>query len=982
MKIKNISLKNILWANLLMLVLVFSFIFIKMPLVFAEDDYSDAIAVRIIPNPNHFSAQRWYQSQGFSGSPQFLIVDGYKAVRDGRTVYVSATNVVGQSLYTNIYLISYDQEADSQTVDIFGRILKNWKFNNNIPSDGHCFISKKSCYSNSDCPTGYVCGNDETGSLFSSQANKCVFKEDVPAEISNTPSCAIDSDCPSDLICDSLKAKIIRDVDRLEQIVVIKEKINSYYEQNNHYPILGAGTYLPNTALSTWPSWQNTFLNQIGLSGISDPVNKLGSCSDPDKKFDLNTCWNSIDNIFYSFSPPAFNNFRLPFASYSMAYVTNSNGSNYKLCATMETVLSGGINYNITDGVMSNNSCPMEQSSNVGQIGFTGSASNTPPYISDYSLAGESGKEFQGFIKAIDQENHPITWEVVGNNNINFSSWTPASSPELLSTNNPSQKTLKALKAGNPGAYNIKIRLTDSMGASSEQDLKIAISNPSGPQIIAGDVEHNLSYNPVFLNEIAIKTSNSLNSVKICSDSNLNSCLGGNQVYSIFPDNDCYSPTDFSPIGNNINVCLKDLSGGEYKLVMKGENMGATNLGVRYYFIQAVDSYNTTQNKEIKVDIRANDPIINFNNCLTITSLGDYYECEINLVNQIENATISIISNLPNGLFFGPQPPTIVGYLLQATNNDGYEIKVRATNQYGKFSEKSIILRTMSDCGTQLIQHAGGPWNSTGEIRNHQGFYKTVLVGNQCWLKDNINYGNQVLSSSTSLSDINVEKYCYENNPINCDIFGGLYNFSEALQIPSSCNNNVSLPACQTNQIIKGICPDGFRVPVDSDWYILEKYLKDSTAPCSPTRNSSSQGGGWECSSAGGKLKVGGESNFNSLFVGSFSPSSININNGFSLPINAFSNFWSSTNYDIDKAVSRHIKNENNWSSILRDFRRKNTSYSVRCIKDIPQCYDDSNCNYLGTDFSCGENHICSNSSIGGNNIGGGGGMIDSIESD
>ena len=93
---------------------------------------SDAIAVRVIPNPNHLSAQKWYKSQGFSGSPQSLIVDGYQAVRDGRTVYVSATNVVGNNIYTNIYLISYDQEADHQTVDIFGKILSNWKFNTNI----------------------------------------------------------------------------------------------------------------------------------------------------------------------------------------------------------------------------------------------------------------------------------------------------------------------------------------------------------------------------------------------------------------------------------------------------------------------------------------------------------------------------------------------------------------------------------------------------------------------------------------------------------------------------------------------------------------------------------------------------------------------------------------------------------------------------------------------------------------------------------
>ncbi|MEA1962683.1 MAG: hypothetical protein U9M94_00415, partial [Patescibacteria group bacterium] len=37
---------------------------------------SDVIAIRVIPNQEHYSALRWYKKQGFSGSPQSLIVDG------------------------------------------------------------------------------------------------------------------------------------------------------------------------------------------------------------------------------------------------------------------------------------------------------------------------------------------------------------------------------------------------------------------------------------------------------------------------------------------------------------------------------------------------------------------------------------------------------------------------------------------------------------------------------------------------------------------------------------------------------------------------------------------------------------------------------------------------------------------------------------------------------------------------------------------
>ncbi|MBA3047849.1 hypothetical protein KKC83_03220, partial [Patescibacteria group bacterium] len=77
---------------------------------------SDAIAIRVIPNTEHYSAARWYAEQGFSGSPQSLIVDGYEAVRDGRTVYVNAANIADNNLYVNIYLISYNQDPEQATI--------------------------------------------------------------------------------------------------------------------------------------------------------------------------------------------------------------------------------------------------------------------------------------------------------------------------------------------------------------------------------------------------------------------------------------------------------------------------------------------------------------------------------------------------------------------------------------------------------------------------------------------------------------------------------------------------------------------------------------------------------------------------------------------------------------------------------------------------------------------------------------------------
>ena len=132
MKIKNITKRFVVHVFLMVLpfisVCLFSFDFVNKSIA----QSSDAIAIRVIPNPEHISALRWYKKQGFAGSPQAISVDGYEGVRDGRTVYVNVGNVSGGELYTNIYLISYNQQAANETLDVFSQILAHWKFNTNV----------------------------------------------------------------------------------------------------------------------------------------------------------------------------------------------------------------------------------------------------------------------------------------------------------------------------------------------------------------------------------------------------------------------------------------------------------------------------------------------------------------------------------------------------------------------------------------------------------------------------------------------------------------------------------------------------------------------------------------------------------------------------------------------------------------------------------------------------------------------------------
>ncbi|MFH1662203.1 MAG: LamG domain-containing protein [Candidatus Falkowbacteria bacterium] len=146
------------------ILLLINLLFLIAVPVFAQSS-PDAIAIRVIPNPNNYSALRWYSEQGFSGSPQSIIVDGYEAVRDGRTIYVNAANLdAGGALFTNIYLISYNQEAEQETVNIVNQIANHWHFNSNISDLGNCVTQ----ITEDDCEGAFGCWHFENDATDSS----------------------------------------------------------------------------------------------------------------------------------------------------------------------------------------------------------------------------------------------------------------------------------------------------------------------------------------------------------------------------------------------------------------------------------------------------------------------------------------------------------------------------------------------------------------------------------------------------------------------------------------------------------------------------------------------------------------------------------------------------------------------------------------------------------------------------------------------
>ena len=63
--------------------------------------------------------------------------------------------------------------------------------------------------------------------------------------------------------------------------------------------------------------------------------------------------------------------------------------------------------------------------------------------------------------------------------------------------------------------------------------------------------------------------------------------------------------------------------------------------------------------------------------------------------------------------------------------------------------------------------------------------YQSVLIGDQCWMADNLNFGTRVNAYYSQTDNGITEKYCYWDSESWCSEYGGLYQWDEMMQYDS-----------------------------------------------------------------------------------------------------------------------------------------------------------------------------------------------------
>ncbi|MCQ2062333.1 MAG: hypothetical protein MJY99_03245 [Fibrobacter sp.] len=97
--------------------------------------------------------------------------------------------------------------------------------------------------------------------------------------------------------------------------------------------------------------------------------------------------------------------------------------------------------------------------------------------------------------------------------------------------------------------------------------------------------------------------------------------------------------------------------------------------------------------------------------------------------------------------------------------------------------------------------------------------YKIVTIGKQTWMAENLNFDYSVKNEK---GKVVLKSYCYGDTLENCDSYGRLYTWAAAMDSAGlfsydgySCGD--SMP-CVTCTAIRGICPEGWRLPHIYDW--------------------------------------------------------------------------------------------------------------------------------------------------------------------
>jgi len=250
-----------------------------------------------------------------------------------------------------------------------------------------------------------------------------------------------------------------------------------------------------------------------------------------------------------------------------------------------------------------------------------------------------------------------------------------------------------------------------------------------------------------------------------------------------------------------------------------------------------------------------------------------------------------------------------------------YATKAKAEAEAKAKAEAEIAAKAAKEAeiAAKATKGNGGTFTDTRDEKT----YKTTKIGKQIWMAENLNYATGGSKcGGTNIQTAEEGTFTYytleDKNTSNCDKYGRLYDWSEAMGIDRAFNEKSYVSKNAKHQ---GVCPAGWHLPNNEEWKALVDFA-----------------GGGEI--AGKILKAkegwndnGGKSGNGANYFG-FSALPSGWGNGIRFyDVGNFGDWWSASEYSSSNYAYK-FRLYYNWESTGYTFDPKSYLYSIRCIQN------------------------------------------------
>ena len=250
-------------------------------------------------------------------------------------------------------------------------------------------------------------------------------------------------------------------------------------------------------------------------------------------------------------------------------------------------------------------------------------------------------------------------------------------------------------------------------------------------------------------------------------------------------------------------------------------------------------------------------------------------------------------------------------------NDKDYAYSVRCVKEsVGELPSSSVVSSSSVASSSSIAMAAPCKYGTLTDNRDGQT-YKTVKIGDQIWMAENLNYA--YLQPTASLDS---SSFCYNDSAEYCAKYGRLYTWAAAMDSVGTWSTNGkgcgNGKTCLPTYPVRGVCPEGWHLPTQEEFETLINAVGGQSKAGKMLRFTS----GWN-SNGNGTDAYG----FSALSVGWRYEYGSYYGNGEEV------DFWSSTEYNNISAIYRYLHYDDE-NLLGENFGSKRDGFSVRCVKD------------------------------------------------